>query len=373
MAVSFSTIESTSLFICKRNIYSTGRSGSTADASEYQYILKFPANIVKSLFCIEAAPNQPILLVITVVGNIYILNPNIIDPASEDNELNLPSLTANINLSLVASAVEVKDPVLQQQNQGFPICLSCTDGQLYFIKLFFSYDYEQVYNNKILPLFNFRIDCGLLKSVVKRDYLIDMCYITHKIVVGITASNVLKVFNLHQKACILSHQLRVHNTEKDFYRVKAIASNPYTEKRKNQGHSFLVCVYVANSVYHTEVKQFDLSFSKAEKIITANDPDGLHCDLDLGTTAELTDIADFTVGDMITHMDLNNTGILVTAFSYERIEDRIVYHRFEKEIPENLVGFESVFDEVLTQTEKRKKLFNSNISPQVLLDSFPCN
>lgn len=391
MAVSHSKVESSNVFVCKRNIFddtklvstspdisntSTMKGSQTSVSTEYEYNLEFPVSVAKHLFCAEIAPNHPILVVITTLGHIYALDLQNIEQETKDGDLNIPCYEADTNFSIVTNAIHIKDPLLEQEKQGsLSVLLACKDGHLYYLNLYLILPKELISNRTIINIFDFRIDKNLINTVVpdiilgrvqRRDYIVDMCYLSHKIVVGVTVNSMLKVFNLHRRACILSYQLPADETGRDLYKVKAIASNPYL-LRNNNKHNFLVCVYVANSLKHTEIKQFNLAFSKSEKNGTFCDFKDLSFKVDLGTDAELNEIGDFPVGDMIMHMDLNNYGLLISAFSYERIEDRIIYHRFSNELSENLLGFESVMDEVRTSTKKRKTCFNPHCSVQVLL------
>ena len=388
MAVYNSKVRSASLFVCKRSIYDEHKPATTNAKSiltsksetkhtnrEYQYTLQFPVSIARNIFCVEAKPNKPVLIVITTLGQIYTLDLDEIEENSRGNNvIHNTYIQADINSSIVTIAIDVNDEGVSYENDGFAICLCCTNGYLYRISLFVFASSIHTYNKHIYQHFDFRISKTILNRLVpnfiyklqEHDSVVDACYLTHKLVITMTRSNTLRVLNLQDKETILEYsKLTVRNPEKDFYRVKALQTNPYITK-SNGRINFLVCLYVANSFNHREVKLFNLSFPPSGKNGLIEEITEIPSFFNIGVDPEFTDLGEIIVEDMITHVDANNHGILITTLSYEGVEDRIVYHRFDKKTDEKLGGFESVLDEVQSRTESRRKAFMSHLDPLVI-------
>lgn len=377
------------LLLSKRNIYHRNRakqfkinasfepyatSNSDQLNSEFDVLLQFPTKLVRDVICVEFEKGDPILFIPSSVGIVYLLKLKEMHLLLHRNDLNIPTLELDIGYTFMNQLVKSNQINTLTEKEGLLLAASCSNATIYFLHIPQLFDES---HRRISVSYDVRLTNGLFNSLIgnilpkhnEKDSLVTLQYISHKILVGVTRNNVIKVINLNRRGVILEYRLddseNQNEKNEDLSEVclRVISSNPLI---RNNKLNFLLGYCRINSPLHRYVKLFNLSFKISHKGRDIYKLSEVPSTEDLGVNCELSLIANYETTNLITSLDMNQFGIAVSSYDETDCNSEVHHLRFLQGKLDLSSGLFSEATEVLSFDAKRSNLLNGEISPEVM-------
>lgn len=379
------------LLLSKRNIYHKNRvkqfrgmassfsnfktPADSYASTEYDVNLQFPNKLVRDLICVEFEKGSPVLLVPSSAGAIYIIPLRDLHLVIRNNEQQFPSLELDLSHTLITQVVKSNERHPYEEKEGLVLAANCNNAAIYFFQV--PQLFDEV-NRRVNFSFDVKLTKGLidnfLSSIItkqnERDSLATLQYISHRILVGVTKNNIIKVINLNKRGTVLEYKIdpaevqAERDDDASEICLRVLPTNPLI---RNNKINFLLAFCRLQSSVHKYVKLFNLSFNvslKKRKIIKL---DEIHTHEDLGTNCELSMIATYDTPNIITSLDLNTQGVAVSSYHDNDCNSEVHHLRFQMGKVELSNSLFSKISEVRSFDEKRSKLLLSDIAPEVIL------
>jgi len=378
------------VLISRRNIYHKNRIRNLRNSSSFErynsshdnYVnnendvfLQFPTKIVRNIICAEFEKGEPLLFIPSANGIIYILKLKELTQITQTEEFHLPILELEIGYSYVTHLVKASERGPLIDREGMTLIANCNNATLhcFTVPQLFDEPYRRISSSYEIKLGK-SLFGNLLSSILvkhnEKEALVSLEYISHKILVGVTQNNVLKVINLNRRGVVFEYKINSEETtnfigqndDSGAVCLKALHINPLI---RNDKINFLIAFARLNSTMNRNVKLFNLSFTiyhKKQGIVQLNQIPTIE---DLGINCELSSIATFNTPSQITGLDLNTHGLAVSSFDDTECNSEIHHIRFTEGKPELSACLFSDCNKISSFDDKRSKLIASEICAEV--------
>jgi len=351
---------------------------SDYESNDYDMALQFPTRLIRDLICVEFEKGNPMLLVPSSIGMVYILKLKDLHLLIGREEHQVPTLDLEIGSSFIHQLVRTTEKGPLMEREGLNLAANCNNAviHLFNIPQLFAETYRRISSSYEIKLGKSIFD-NLLGSILtkhnEKDSLVTLQYISHKVLVGVTRNNVMKVINLHKRGVIFEYKLtpsddmneRVEDSSEPCLRV--LSSNPLVQ---NDKINFLIVFAKLNSNVHRYVKLFNLSFHTTHNKRKIHRLSEVPTSVDLGSNCDLSLLATYDTTSLITSIDLNYYGLAVSSYEEAECNCEVHHIRFAQGKAELSNSLFSEVTQVLSFDDRRSNLISSSIAPEVLFFLF---
>jgi len=369
------------VLISRRNIYHKNRIRGSRSSSSFErynslqsdYVnhendvyLQFPTKIVRNIICAEFEKGEPLLFIPSAVGIIYILKLKELTQIAQTEEFHLPILELEIGYSYMTQLVKASERGPFVDREGMTLIANCNNAVLhaFTVPQLFDEPYRRISSSYEIKLGKSLFD-NLLSSIMvkhnEKEVLVSLEYISHKILVGVTRNNVLKVINLNRRAVAFEYKINSDDSQQDDSSgvcLKVLNTNPLI---RNDKINFLLAFAKLNSAMNRSVKLFNLSFilnHRKQGIVQLNQIPTIE---DIGVNCEVSSIATYNTPNQITGVDLNTFGLAVSSFDEAECNSEIHHIRFAEGKAEVSACLFSDCNKISSFDDKRSKLIAAEV------------